>query len=177
MSYQSRVLFYGAISVDGYLAREDHSLDWLIGTEGEEDTTYQEFYDSIDTIVMGRKTYEQILILSPDEFPYSGKECYVFSRTMTGSNENVTFINEDVAEFTKSLKSQKGKRIWLVGGGEVLDPALKEKLVDEFIIQIAPSIIGRGISLFIPGDHENRLKLLDVRRYKQFAEMHYETIR
>lgn len=174
---KSRVLFYGAISVDGYLAREDHSLDWLIGTEGEEDTTYQEFYDSIDIIVMGRKTYEQILILSPDEFPYSGKECYVFSRTMTGSNENVTFINEDVAEFTKSLKNKHGKRIWIVGGGEVLDPILKDKLVDEFIIQIAPRIIGRGIPLFMPGDHENRLKLLDVRRYKQFAEIHYETIR
>jgi dihydrofolate reductase len=75
------------------------------------------------------------------------------------------------------LKTQTGKRIWLVGGGKVLDPILKDKLVDEFIIQIAPSIIGRGIPLFMPGDHENRLKLMDVRRYKQFAEMHYETIR
>lgn len=164
------IVFYGAISVDGYLARENHALDWLIGTEGENDTNYQEFYDGIDTIVMGRNTYEQILILSPEEFPYEGKRCYVFSRTLTGSTEHVTFINEDIVEFTKSLK---GQRIWVVGGGEILQPLLQAKLVDEWIIQIAPTILGRGIPMFVPGDQENELTLVDVRRYKQFAELHY----
>jgi dihydrofolate reductase len=168
-----KVVFYGAISLDGYLARENHSLDWLFGTEGEHETGYQEFYDSIDTILMGRSTYDQIGILSPDNFMYEGKECYVFSRTLKGSTENVNFINEDIVGFTQSLKEQEGKRIWIVGGGEVLQPLLKAKLVDEFIIQIAPTIIGRGIKMFVPGDHENELKLVDVRRYKQFAELHY----
>jgi dihydrofolate reductase len=168
----SKLVFYGAISLDGYLARENHSLDWLFGTEGEEETGYQEFYDSIGTIIMGRSTYDQIALLSPDKFPYEGKPCYVFSRTMTGSNDHVTFINEDITGFTQSLKEQEGKRIWVVGGGEVLKPLLK--LVDEFIIQIAPTIIGKGIPLFVPGDQENKLTLVDVRRYKQFAELHYQ---
>jgi dihydrofolate reductase len=168
----SKLVFYGAISLDGYLARENHSLDWLFGTEGEEESGYQEFYDSIDIILMGRSTYDQIAILSPEKFPYEGKPCYVFSRTMTGSNEHVTFINEDIAGFTQSLKEQEGKRIWVVGGGEVLKPLLK--LVDEFIIQIAPTIIGKGIPLFVPGDQENKLTLVDVRSFKQFAELHYE---
>jgi dihydrofolate reductase len=168
----SKLVFYGAISLDGYLARENHSLDWLFGTEGEEETGYEEFYDSVDTILMGRSTYDQIALLSPDKFPYEGKPCYVFSRTMTGSNDHVTFINEDITGFTQSLKEQEGKRIWVVGGGEVLKPLLK--LVDEFIIQIAPTIIGKGIPLFVPGDQENKLTLVDVRRYKQFAELHYE---
>lgn len=172
MSKQSKLVFYGAISLDGYLARENHSLDWLFGTEGEAETGYDEFYDSVDTILMGRSTYDQIAILSPEKFPYEGKPCYVFSRTMTGSNEQVTFINEDIAGFTQSLKEQEGKRIWIVGGGEVLQHLLK--LVDEFIIQIAPTIIGRGIPLFVPGDQESKLTLVDVRRYKQFAELHYE---
>jgi dihydrofolate reductase len=175
MSKQSKLIFYGAISLDGYLARENHSLDWLFGTEGEEETGYQDFYDSVDTILMGRSTYDQIAILSPEKFPYEVKACYVFSRTMTGSNEHVTFINEDIAGFTQSLKEQEGKRIWVVGGGEVLKPLLK--LVDEFIIQIAPTIIGKGIPLFVPGDQENKLMLVDVRRYKQFAELHYEAKR
>ena len=174
MSKQSRVLFYGAMSVDGYLAREDHSLDWLIGTEGEEDAGINEFINTIDTVLMGRKTYEQIQILSPDEFPYSDKKCYVFSSTLTGPNDFVEFVNEDVTSFIQALKSEEGKRIWVVGGGEILKPLLEAKLVDEFFIQIAPSIIGSGIPLFVPGNHENELKLLDVRRYKQLAEMHYE---
>lgn len=170
----SKIVFYGAISLDGYLARENHSLDWLFGTEGGEDSGYQEFYESVDTILMGRSTYDQIGILSPDKFPYEGKPCYVFSRTMTGSNEHVTFINDDIVGFIQSLKEQEGKRIWMVGGGEILQPLLQAKLVDEFFIQITPTIIGRGIPLFVPGDHENQLKLVDVRRFGQFAELHYE---
>jgi dihydrofolate reductase len=169
------VVFYGAVSLDGYLARESHALDWLFGTEGEEETGYQEFYDSVDMILMGRSTYDQIAILSPDKFPYEGKPCYVFSRKLTGSTEHVTFINEDIAGCTQSLKVQEGdKRIWIVGGGEVLQHLLQAKLVDEFMIQIAPVIIGRGIPLFVPGDQENELTLVDVRRYKQFAELHYQ---
>ena len=168
-----KLVFYGAISLDGYLARENHSLDWLFGTEGEEETGYEDFYNSVDTILMGRSTYDQIEILSPDKFMYEGKECYVFSRALKGSTEYVNFINDDIAGFTQSLKEQEGKRIWIVGGGEVLQPLLQAKLVDEFIIQIAPTIIGRGIPLFTPGEQENELTLVDVRRYKQFAELHY----
>lgn len=171
----SKLVFYGAISLDGYLARENHSLDWLFGTEGEEESGYQDFYDSIDTILMGRSTYDQIAILSPEKFPYEGKPCYVFSRTMMGQDEHVTFINEDIAGFTQSLKEQEGKRIWVVGGGEVLQHLLS--LVDEFIIQIAPTIIGKGIPLFVPGDQENKLTLVDVRRFGQFAELQYEAKR
>jgi dihydrofolate reductase len=167
------LVFYGAVSLDGYLARMNDSLDWLFGTEGEEETGYQEFYDTVDIILMGRSTYDQIAILSPEKFPYEGKPCYVFSRTMTGSTEHVTFINEDIDLFTQSLKEQEGKRIWIVGGGDVLQHLLQAKVVDEFIIQIAPIIIGQGIPLFVPGDQENELTLVDVRRYKQFAELHY----
>jgi dihydrofolate reductase len=172
---KTKLVFYGAISVDGYLARDNHSLDWLFGTEGEEDIGYDEFFAAIDIVLMGRKTYEQILINLPDgeEFPYKGREIFVFSRSLKGSNGSVKFINEDIVNFTKSLKQKEGKRIWIVGGGEVLYPLLQERLVDEFIIQIAPSIIGRGIPLFLPSEQENKLRLLDVKRCKQFAELHY----
>lgn len=170
---QRKLVFYGAISVDGYLARKNHSLDWLLGTEGEEDMGYPVFYATIDSILMGKKTYDQILLQVPGEFPYKEKKCYVFSRSTSGSTDCVDFINEDIVAFTKFLKRQPGKRIWMMGGGEVLYPLIQEKLVDEFILQIAPSIIGHGIPLFIPGDQENKLKLIDVRHYKQLVELHY----
>ncbi|MGP4107918.1 dihydrofolate reductase family protein [Virgibacillus sp. L01] len=171
----TKLVFYGAISVDGYLAREDHSLDWLLGTEGEEDIGYSDFFSTIDIVIMGRKTYEQIMFNVPDNgFPYKGRECYVFSRSLTGSDDNVEYVNGDIVNFTKSLKEKSGKRIWIVGGGEVLYPLLRERLVDEFFIQIAPTIIGRGIPLFLPSERENKLKLLGVTHCKQFAELHYE---
>jgi dihydrofolate reductase len=167
------LVFYGAISVDGYIARKNHSLDWLHGVEGAEDIGFAEFYETVDTILMGRKTYEQVLEHSPDEFPYEGKECFVFSRTLTGPNNHVHFISDDIVDFTSALKEQKGKKIWVVGGGEVLQPLLQSRLVDEYFIQFAPTVIGNGIPLFLPGDRENELRLVEVRRYKQLAELHY----
>jgi dihydrofolate reductase len=170
----TRLVFYGAISVDGYIARDNDSLDWLLGTEGEAELGYSDFFATVDIILMGRKTYDQISIHMPNDFPYKDKQCYVFSRSKNDTNGYVDFINKDVVSFTKSLKEQPGKRIWIVGGGEVLYPLLQEKLVDEFIIQIAPSIIGHGIPLFIPSEQENQLNLIEVRHVKQFAELHYE---
>ncbi|MDO7908647.1 dihydrofolate reductase family protein [Paenibacillus sp. JX-17] len=174
MNQQRNVVFYGAMSLDGYIARKNHSLDWLIGTEGEEESGYAEFYDTVDTLLMGRTTYEQIQVLSPEAFPYEGKTCYVFSRTTTGSDEHVTFVDEDAEVLVGRLKQQPGQRIWVVGGGALLRPLIQKQLIDEWIVQIAPVILGQGIPLFIPGEQENQLKLLDVRRFGQFAELHYE---
>lgn len=174
MTGNRKLIFYGAISVDGYIARENDALDWLLGTEGEEEIGYSDFYATVDIILMGRKTYDQILIHSPDRFPYEGKQCYVFSRSVAGSNDVVEFVSDDIVAFTKSLKAKNDQNIWIVGGGEVLHPLIHARLVDEFIIQVAPSIIGWGIPLFLPGDVDTRLILLDVRRCKQFAELHYE---
>lgn len=168
-----KLVFYGAISLDGYLARENHSLDWLFGTEGEEEIGYLDFYETVDTILMGRKTYEEIL-KSNNGFLYEGKECYVFSRSQRGRDEHVEFINDDIVNFTQSLKKRKGKRIWIVGGGEVLLPLIQAREVDEFIIQITPILLGSGIPLFIPGEQENKLRLMNARQCKQFAELYYE---
>ncbi|QSO54855.1 dihydrofolate reductase [Alicyclobacillus curvatus] len=177
MTENRKLVFYGAISVDGYLAKEDDALDWLYETEGGDETGYADFYATVDTILMGRRTYEQIVsVLSPEHFPYAGKECYVFSRTLEGDNQFVKFVghDRDIVQFTKSLKTQPGQHIWMVGGGDVLRPLIDAQMVDEFIIQIAPSILGRGLPLFLPSHADLRLKLLAVRQFQQFAELHYE---
>ncbi|WP_213405144.1 dihydrofolate reductase family protein [Bacillus safensis] len=173
MSEKRKLLFYGAMSIDGYLAREDHRLDWLIGTEGEEETSYDTFYASVDTLIMGRNTYEQVLQLSPDEFPYERKTCYIMSRTLQDSLEGTHIIREDVLSFVKKLKNETGRNIWIVGGGGLLQSFIKERLVDELFLQIVPVMIGRGIPLFSPADLESKFSLQEVNQYKQIAEMHF----
>jgi dihydrofolate reductase len=122
---------------------------------------------------MGRRTYDWIMAMEKGKFPYENKECYVFSNTLNGKTENVEFVNEEVVSFTTKLKSEAGKTIWIVGGGELLHLFLLNKLVDEYIITIAPTLIGKGIPLFKEADYEIELELKDVKRFNQFAQLHY----
>jgi len=169
-----KVVLYIATSLDGYIAGEDDSLDWLFRVEGEGDNGYSEFYETVDTILMGRKTYDQVLILENGKFPYQNKKCYVFSHTITGSNENVEFVNGDIVSLVNEWKKQEGKNIWIEGGGELLHFFLKEKLVDEIRVTVAPAIIGKGIPLFKKGDYEMDLVLKGIKKYNQFVELQYE---
>ena len=168
-----KIVLYIAQSLDGYIARKDDTLDWLFKAEGEGDNGYSVFYDTIDTILIGRRTYDWIMDHEKDKFPYENKSCYVFSRSKHQDFGNVQFVSEDVATFTNRLKAQDGKDIWIVGGGELLLSFIKEKLIDELYITIAPTIIGSGIPLFLEENYELDLILQDVRRYNQFAELHY----
>lgn len=120
MSHRKLVL-YIASSLDGYIATDEHNLDWLFAVEGEGDNGYSRFYESVDTILIGRITYDWIIEHEKGSFPYKGKECYVFTRTKKDDNEYVNFICEDVLQFSKELKNRNGKNIWLVGGGNLLN--------------------------------------------------------
>jgi dihydrofolate reductase len=168
-----KLVLFIATSLDGFIAREDESLDWLFRVEGEGDNGYSDFYETIDTILMGRRTYDWIIRHEQENFPYQNKECYVFTRAEVEKNENVRFVNEEIDSFTNKLKRTEGKNIWMVGGGELLHEFLKKKLVDELIITIAPTIIGKGIPLFKQDDYELELNLKEIKRYNQFAELHY----
>lgn len=176
MSQRKLVLFI-ASSLDGYIATEEHSLDWLFAVEGEGDNGYSEFYDTVDTILIGRVTYDWIMEYEKGNFPYKEKECYVFSRIELEGRKDVTFIHEDVIQFTEGLKNKDGKNIWLVGGGNLLDTFLKEKLVDEIIITISPVILGSGIPLFRNNSFQTILSLRGINRFNQFVELHYEIVR
>ena len=174
---QRKIVLYIASSLDGYIATEEHSLDWLFAVEGEGDNGISKFYETVDSLLMGRVTYDWIMDYEKGEFPYKGKECYVFSKSRKEENEYVTFVNEDIPQFTKNLKNKKGKTIWLVGGGDLLDTFMKEKLVDEIIITIAPVLIGSGIPLFKNYNFQASLSLKEINRFNQFVELHYEVIR
>ncbi|MFD9625867.1 dihydrofolate reductase family protein [Peribacillus muralis] len=174
MNSNRKTVLYIASSLDGFIAREDGSLDWLYATEGEGDNGYGTFYETIDTVIMGNKTYQHTKVLA-DEFPYKDKKCYVFSRQNEGKNDgNVQYINEDIASFIQVLKKQGGSKIWIVGGSELLDVFMKEKLVDEFIVAIIPIILGKGIPLYKADNPEVRLKLTEIQQFGQVAQLHYE---
>ncbi|MEC5425635.1 dihydrofolate reductase family protein [Virgibacillus sp. C22-A2] len=168
-----KLVLFIATSLDGYIATKDESLDWLFNSEGEGDNGYSEFYDTVDTVLIGKKTYDWIIKHETGDFPYKNKECYVFTRSSIKDNEDVSFINEDIASFTDQLKNQEGKNIWIVGGGELLQSFVEEKLVDEIILTVAPTVIGKGIPLFREGDYQLDLSLKGTRKFNQFVELHY----
>ncbi|TVX93475.1 dihydrofolate reductase family protein [Paenibacillus agilis] len=167
------VILFIAASLDGFIAKENDDLQWLMETEGEGDNGYSEMYQSIDTTIMGKRTYDWVM-KNIETFPYADKKNYVFSTTETGSNEYVEFVNEDVVEFTKKLKAQEGSKIWMVGGGVILDAFIKENLIDEYMITITPHILGSGIPLFKEKNPQIDLQLMSTRRFGQFVEMHYK---
>ncbi|MFJ8248302.1 dihydrofolate reductase family protein [Peribacillus asahii] len=174
MKNNRKLVLFIAVSLDGYIAAKDDSLDWLYKVEGEGDNGYSEFYETIDTVLMGRRTYDWILKNVTGDFPYKDKECYVFSRSLNKDNEDVEFVKDDVVHFTNKLKHQEGKNIWIVGGGELLHSFLKEKLIDELILTVAPTLIGTGISLFKEDNFHLELSLKGIKRFNQFVEIHYE---
>ncbi|HWI46812.1 MAG TPA: dihydrofolate reductase family protein [Rummeliibacillus sp.] len=169
-----KMILFIATSLDGYIATEDESLDWLFEVEGEGDNGYSEFFHRVDTVLMGRKTYDWVVQNTNGDFPYKDEKCYVFTRSPLENNENVQFVNEDVVSFTKELKKNDGKNIWLVGGGELIHSFLQEKLVDELIITVAPTLIGKGIPLFKESDVQINLSLIGTRTFNQFVELHYK---
>jgi dihydrofolate reductase len=135
---------YIATSLDGYIARTSGDVDWLFT---DQDYGYTNFFASIDRLLMGRSTYEQLLTFG--EYPYAGKQGFVFSRTTQHDhNENVNFVAGDLDSFVKNLKLQDGKDIWLVGGAAIAKTCLENNLVDRFILSIHPIILGEGIALF-----------------------------
>lgn len=157
-----QVKLYIACSLDGYIARPNGDLDWLI-----HDTTdygYNEFYDTIDTTISGYNTYE--ITKSFPEFPYTGKENIVFTkRHINEKHPHIKFIDTDVVRFVKELKSKPGKDIWLVGGGDMIRTFNQNDLIDEHIIFRTSSIIGEGIPLFLPIKKDINLNLIESKSY------------
>ncbi|MCM3676944.1 hypothetical protein M3699_24770 [Peribacillus simplex] len=109
---KEHIAMYIATSLDVSIAREDGSIDCPGGTEGEGHNGYGDFHNSIDTVIMGNKTYQKIHTLE-EEFPYQYKACHVFSRSAKGKEEYVEFVKEDVGDFIGRLTGDS--RIWLAG--------------------------------------------------------------
>ena len=162
-----KIKLFIASSLDGFIARENSGIDWLFTG----DYGYAKFYNSIDTVLMGRKTYELSLKLGES---YKGKRAIVFTKQKNLKKlENVEFISNAV-NFTKKLKNSKEKDIWLVGGGEIVSLLLNNNLIDEILLFVHPIILGKGIPLFKNIKKEVKLKLVRTKYYNDgLVEMNY----
>jgi dihydrofolate reductase len=166
-----KIKLFIACSLDGYIAKEDGSVNWL---PENADSGYDQFYSSIDTVLMGKKTYEQILTFC--KYPYTDKISYVFTRNpKQKKDENVEFTSE-VEEFTKKLVSSSGKDIWLVGGSEIASTFLNLRFVDELILSIIPVVLGKGIPLFKNIKEEIKLELVKTTEYPKLVELSYNVL-
>ena len=172
-----RIKLYIATSLDGFISRENGSIDWLTEYENnpETDYGYSEFYASIGTVLMGRKTYEQVLGFG--DWPYGEKRAYVFTRQEEPlrRKKNVEFVSGDIGEFVRRLKENTEEDIWLVGGSQLIKVFLEEDLVQDLIIFVVPIILGSGIPLFDRIGKEIRLKLINTERYESgLVRVEYE---
>lgn len=161
----SKVILYIAQSIDGYIAETDGSVDFLSCVEQEgEDYGYFDFYKSMDAVIMGANTYEQILGFG--DFPYPDKPCYVFTSSSHKPHDMVEFIREDPASWYRKRMKDGNSRYWLVGGASIIKAFQDAELIDEYIISIVPAMLGIGIPLFKAHEYPISLELKDVVKYE-----------
>ncbi|MBD2355135.1 dihydrofolate reductase [Tolypothrix sp. FACHB-123] len=158
-----KIRLFIAASLDGYIARKSGDVDWLFT---DEDYGYTEFFNQIDTVLIGSKTYQQMLGFG--EYPYQGKKGFVFSHKLQGtSDDNVEFVGADLQTFINKLRQSSGDDIWLVGGGQIIHYFLSHSLIDELILSMHPIILGDGIPLIWKDSNlETLLDLTNVKTYK-----------
>jgi dihydrofolate reductase len=167
------VILFIATSLDGHIAGPAGEIDWLFT---DQDYGFTEFFAGVDTVLMGRKTYD--VSLGFGDYPYKGKQGFVWSRTRSGRDANVTFHSGNVSRFVTALKHETGKNIWLVGGAELVAEFVRHDLIDEFAIFVHPIILGQGSPLFQAPLPRRRLRVTRVERYPSgLVQLSYVRVR
>ena len=140
-----KAILYIACSLDGYIATIDDDLSFLNDVQKKgEDYGYTDFTNSVDTVFMGRKTYDKVASMGFPN-PHPSKEFYVITRTKRPSFENISFYTKDVNDLLHDLKQKNGKHIYIDGGANLVHHLLKANLIDELIISVIPVLLGDGI--------------------------------
>lgn len=170
-----KLILFISCSLDGYIAKANDDLSFLglVQKEGE-DYGYNDFVATVDTVIIGRKTYDWVIGQGYD-FPHADKESYIITGKELPPKGNLTFYNGDLKSLVTKLKAKEGKNIFCDGGSEVVNQLLIEKLFDELIISVVPVIVGNGTRLFKDGRPEQELELLSVKTYDSgLVQMHYK---
>jgi len=162
-----KIILYIASSIDGRIAEKDGSVDFLsqYPITKENNYGYNDFIAGIDTIIMGGRTYREIINMDM-LWPYNEQMAYVISHNNWGDKENIRFITENLIETVNELRQQPGKNIFLVGGAEIVTMLLKAGLIDEIHICYVPVIVGEGISLFDDQPIGSQWKLMGSNAYE-----------
>ncbi|MFB5946682.1 dihydrofolate reductase family protein [Albibacterium profundi] len=165
-----------AMSLDGYIAKPNDDLSFLKLVEKEgEDYGYAEFIDTIDTLIIGRKTYDYVLKeIGASHYDNGQRDVYVITRNQRPSAGRTTFHTGDLIELINKLKSENGKNIYCDGGAEVINELVKYDLIDEYIISVIPVLLGDGIKLFKDGRPEQMLELVNTKQFDTgLTQLHY----
>jgi dihydrofolate reductase len=179
--------YYTATTINGYLADEDNSLDWLFQfgeieeSEGVRDD-YPEFIDQVGAVAMGSTTYEWViehenLLENPEKWPYEVPTWVFSSRELpTVDGANTRFVQGDVAPVhTEMVEAADGKNVWLVGGGDLVGQFYDNGLLDEMILNVAPVTLASGAPLLPRRITTPPLKLVNMQKYSDdFAVLTYE---
>ncbi len=166
----SKVQYYAASTLDGYIAEEDDNIDWLLGYEGSYDGPeaqpgpmsggggYERFYEGVGALVSGSTTYEWVLD-HLTQWPYAGKPVWVLSsrelRTPEGDDVDVRVVSGEVPELHDEILASAGERnLWILGGGNIASQYADAGLIDEVLVTVVPVVLGAGKPLFerrLPG--------------------------
>ncbi|HJU43617.1 MAG TPA: dihydrofolate reductase family protein [Vicinamibacterales bacterium] len=174
MPKQRKVIAYLAASADGYIARPDGDVEWLNRRPHKYDYGMKQFYSSIDTILLGRKTYDWAVnyykkIGKPPEFDAKVPHIVFSRKRPRNPAKGVEFVNTPVKTFMRKLRAQPGKNIWMMGGGQLIASFLDAGELDEFDIHVIPTLIGKGIPIIAPRHRDIELKLLEAKKYPDGA--------
>ena len=172
-----KVILYIASSLDGYIAKPNDDLSFLdiVQKEGE-DYGYGTFIHSVDTVIIGRKTYDWVLTQVP-VFPHAEKECYVITGTARPAIGKTQFYTGPLKTLIQQLKNKSGQHIFIDGGAALVNGLLQEKLIDEMVISVIPVLLGNGTKLFADGRPEQALSLVSSRQFeKGLVQLHYKAV-
>lgn len=177
MTTHRKVMVFIAMSLDGYIAGPDDDLSFLSAVETEgEDYGYELFYSTIDTVIVGRKTFEKICSLGVQN-PYIGKKVYVITRTIKKPEGYINYYSEPLTGLIRDLKNEPGKHIYCDGGAEIVGLLLNELLVDELIISVIPVLLGQGTRLFDHLSSDFNLQLLESKPFESgLVQLHYKVL-
>jgi dihydrofolate reductase len=180
-----KTIYYTATSLDGFLATEDDSLEWLFPLGSAGDTGYPEFIASVGALAMGASTYEWVLRHSARmveetgaAWPYT-QPGWVFTHRnlpLPSSGAAIRFVQGDVRPVHAEMsRAAAGRNLWVVGGGDLAGQFFDAGLLDEAVIQVAPVTLGRGKPLFPRRATSPPWRLLSMRQAGTcFAELRYE---
>jgi len=179
--------YYTATSVDGYLADEEHSLEWLFqfGDVAGVDEWFSQFVDQVGALAMGSTTYEWIvehddLLEHPEKWPYEGPAWVFSTRDLpTVDGADIHFVQGEVEPVhAEMVAAADGENVWLVGGGELVGQFHDRGLLDEIVLSVAPVTLASGAPLLPRRITDPPLKLTDVEKQEDvFAVLTYEVQR
>ncbi len=172
-----KTVLFIAVSLDGYIADGQNSVEWIKGQDEDVDMvdTYSLFIKDVDTIIMGRRTYNQIVNeLSPSVWPYSGMISYVITHHIDREDSaDIKFIDSDPSVLIEQLKQEEGKNIWICGGASIINQLAKDNLIDVYHLTIIPVLLGNGVRLFESSENTIELRLVKTMDYNGIVELVY----